>query len=204
MVRTTCGIPTFIPSTTLGFDIESVDYKSDEVPNLRFLQSLPPPSPPPTTTTSTTTTSPTTSTNTRKRLPRSQQMPRRTIVTQIIDGIPTFVAQNSAISGPVSARYNPDFDRGKKMFKSGFRGPNDSTCEARYSMVFVTTLRGLNVNVATEIYNNFKRDLQSLPPPPPPPVTNTMMISFGAEGFSGASRVFVSLLAIACSALMMF
>jgi len=46
MVRTTCGIPTFIPSTTVGFDIESVDYNADEISSLRFLQALPPATPP--------------------------------------------------------------------------------------------------------------------------------------------------------------
>ena len=37
MVQTLCGIPTVAPSNTLGFDIETVDYNSDEVPSLRFL-----------------------------------------------------------------------------------------------------------------------------------------------------------------------
>lgn len=103
----------------------------------------------------------------------------------------------------MSSRYRPDFDNGKKKFKNGYRGPNDDTCETRYSMVFVTSLRGMNVNVTSDILNNYKRDLQALPPAPTT-VTNTMMISFGADGFSGAARVFISLLAIACTAFMMF
>jgi hypothetical protein len=42
MIRTTCGIPTFIPTDILGFDIETVDYNADEVPSrLRLMQALP-------------------------------------------------------------------------------------------------------------------------------------------------------------------
>ena len=87
MVKTTCGIPTVVPSDTLGFDIETVDYNSDEVPSrLRFMQALPPPpapkTPTPTPTPTGTTTpapAPTPVAIVRKRLPRTQSMPRRTI-----------------------------------------------------------------------------------------------------------------------------
>jgi hypothetical protein len=71
-------------------------------------------------------------------------------------------------------------------------------------MIFVTSLRGLSVNVTSDTLNNYKRDLQAVPPPSPTPVSNSMMISFGAEDFSGAATVFVSFFALACSILMMF
>jgi hypothetical protein len=71
-------------------------------------------------------------------------------------------------------------------------------------MIFVTSLRGLSVNVTSDTLNSYKRDLQAVPPPSPTPVSNSMMISFGAEDFSGAATVFVSFFALACSILMMF
>ena len=205
MIRTACGIPTFIPSNTLGFDIETVDYNADEVPaSLRFLQALPPPPPPATPTPTTANTSPPPPPPpARKRLPRAQEMPRRSIRTQVVDNVTTLVQDGYGVAGPLSARYRPDFDNGKKVFKNGARGPNDNTCEQRYSMVYVTSLRGLNVNVTSDVANNWKRDLQSLPPPTTN-VSNTMMLSFGAESFSAAGRLFVSLLALACTTLLMF
>ena len=103
----------------------------------------------------------------------------------------------------MSARYRPDFDNGRKVFKNGARGPNDNTCEQRYSMVYVTSLRGLNVNVTSDVANTWKRDLQAAPPAPVS-VSNTMMISFGAEDFSGAGRLFVSIFALACATFFMF
>ena len=110
------------------------------------------------------------------------------------------------MSGPVSARYRPDYDNGKKVFKNGKRGPNDNTCETRYTMIFVTSLRGLNVNVSSDTLNTYKRDLQALPPSPPPTtvVTNTLSLSLGAEDFSGAASLFVSFIALACTVLVMF
>lgn len=86
LVRAGCGIPSFIPSTTSGFDIESVDFTSADAPSLRFLQALP------TTTTATAavTTATTAVTNAtaaaaqalsnRRKLPRNQQLPRRSFV----------------------------------------------------------------------------------------------------------------------------
>jgi hypothetical protein len=73
-------------------------------------------------------------------------------------------------------------------------------------MIFVTSLRGLNVNVTSDTLNNYKRDLQAVPPSPPASTTviNSMSVSFGAEDFSGAATVFVSFFALACSILMMF
>ena len=68
-------------------------------------------------------------------------------------------------------------------------------------MVYVTSLRGLAVNVTSDVANTWKRDLQALPPAS---VQNTMMISFGAEDFSGAAKLFSSLFAIACATLLMF
>lgn len=71
-------------------------------------------------------------------------------------------------------------------------------------MIFVTSLRGLSVNVTSDTLNNYKRDLQAVPPAAPATVSNSMSISFGAEDFSGAATVFVSFFALACSILMMF
>lgn len=117
-----------------------------------------------------------------------------------------FVQPSTGVSGPVSARYRPDFDNGRKVFKNGKRGPNDNTCETRYTMVYVTSLRGLFVNVTSDVLNTYKRDLQAAPPAPPAPTTvsNSMSLSFGAEDFSGASTLFLSFFALACSVLMMF
>ena len=73
-------------------------------------------------------------------------------------------------------------------------------------MVFITSLKGLNVNVASDTLSTYKRDLQAPPPAPPAVVivSNSMTLSFGAEAFSGAATVFVSFFALACSVLMMF
>ena len=211
MVRTTCGIPTYIPSNTVGFDIESVDYNSDEATGLlRFLQALPPPPPPsPPAPTPTPTPAPTTTpANTRKRLGKTQKLNRRGFQTQVVDGVAQVYEASASTTGPVASRYRPDFDNGKKKFKTGFRAADDLTCETRYSLVFITSLRGLSVNVTSDIANNYKRDLQAVPPSPPPAtpttVSNSMTISFGAEDFSGAASLFVSFFALACSVFMMF
>jgi len=78
-LKTTCGVPTYKPYTTAGFDIESVDYASDEVARLRFLQALPPPTPTPTPTTTPATTTPAPSTAVWKKLDKKMNLPRRTI-----------------------------------------------------------------------------------------------------------------------------
>jgi NAD-dependent SIR2 family protein deacetylase len=35
MISAECGLPTFRPSTTLGFDIETIDYTDEDIGNLR-------------------------------------------------------------------------------------------------------------------------------------------------------------------------
>jgi len=35
MISAECGLPTFRPSTTLGFDIETIDYTDEDIGNIR-------------------------------------------------------------------------------------------------------------------------------------------------------------------------
>jgi hypothetical protein len=209
MMKTKCGVPSYKPSRTDGFDIESIDYATDELTRLRFLQSLPPPPPPPTPTptptpTPVTTTPPPPPPPTKRFLPKNAVPTRRKITTVTNNGTTSLESDDFGVRGAVHARYRPDYDNGKRAFKGGKRSINDDLCEERFSLVYVTNLQGVSgLTVATSVNNNYQRVLQSVPPPPPPTTTttttagtNSMSLILASEYFSAAFALGAKLVAV--------
>lgn len=134
LLNTSCGVPFYKPSTTYGFDLESLDYNPKDVPaRLRFLQTGPPAPPPPA-----------------GRMSKTTTVKRRIVTkTTSAQGVNTYSGDDYGTLGPLYARYHPEIENGTRTFKGGKRSANDHFCETRFSLLFVTNLKGVsNVKVA--------------------------------------------------------
>ncbi len=128
-MQANCGLPSFEPTDTSGFEIETVDYDDDDLAStgLRLLQAT------------------TASANAGSNKYKGEKAPPKPPKSLNITRGAKFNGTNKEPKGPKVAKYDPDQGKQQK-FKGGVKTSSDEPrCKKRYQQISVTAMGDLAV-----------------------------------------------------------